>query len=136
MTLARKAGAIRDGQVLAPWLHQVAYRIAIRMKARVSRLPALLDTADREASGGGPDGTAACKELGLILHAEVDRLPKSYRALLVCCYLEGETNLEVARRLNCHVGTVKGRLFRAREMLRRRLRSAELDLEHVGDRAG
>jgi DNA-directed RNA polymerase specialized sigma24 family protein len=55
---------------------------------------------------------------------------------VVHCYLEGETNLEVARRLNCPVGTVKGRLFRAREMLRRRLSRTELDLEHAGDRAG
>jgi RNA polymerase sigma factor (sigma-70 family) len=135
MTLARKAGAIRDRSVLAPWLHEVACRIAIRMKAHVSRLPALLDTADRETSGGGPESTAAWEELGLLLHAEVDRLPKGYRSLVVHCYLEGETNLEVARRLNCPVGTVKGRLFRAREMLRRRLSRTELDLEHAGDRA-
>jgi RNA polymerase sigma factor (sigma-70 family) len=136
MMLARNAGTIRDRRVLAPWLHEVAHRIAIRMKARVSRLPALLDTADRETSGSGPESTAAWKEFGLLLHAEVDRLPKGYRALVVHCYLEGETNLEVARRLNCPVGTVKGRLFRAREMLRRRLSRTELDLEHVGDRAG
>ena len=132
MTLARKAGAIRDRRVLAYWLHEVAYRIAIRMKARVSRLPALTATAERQTSGGGPESTAAWKELGLLLHAEVDRLPESYRALVVHCYLEGETNREVARRLNCPVGTIKGRLFRAREMLRSRLSCTELDPDHVG----
>jgi RNA polymerase sigma factor (sigma-70 family) len=136
MTLARKAAAIRNRMVLAHWLHEVAYRVAIRMKARVSCLRAVAETPERETSGGGPESTAAAKELGLLLRAEVDRLPKRYRALVVHCYLDGETNLEVARRLNCPVGTVKGRLSRAREMLRRRLRCTELDLDHVGERAG
>jgi len=136
MTLARKAGTIRDRRVLAGWLHEVAHRIAIRMKARVSRFPALTETADPETSGGEPESAAAWKELGLLLHAEVDRLPKPYRTLVVHCYLEGETNQEVARRLNCPVGTIKGRLSRAREMLRTRLSCTELDPDYVGDRAG
>jgi RNA polymerase sigma factor (sigma-70 family) len=136
MSLARKAGMIRDRKMLAGWLHEVAYRNAIRMKASVSRFPALTKTADGESSGGEPERAAAWKELGLRLHAEVDRLPRSYRTLVVHCYLEGETNQEAARRLNCPVGTIKGRLFRAREMLRRRLSDIERDLDQVGDRAG
>jgi RNA polymerase sigma factor (sigma-70 family) len=136
MSLDRKAATIRDRKMLAGWLHEVAYRNAIRMKASVSRFPALTETGDRETSGGEPERAAAWKELGLRLHAEVDRLPQSYRALVVHCYLEGQTNQEVARRLDCPVGTIKGRLFRAREMLRRRLSGSGLDLDQVGDRAG
>jgi RNA polymerase sigma factor (sigma-70 family) len=136
MTLARKAGTIRDRTVLGGWLYEVAYRIAIRMRARVSRLPELTETADQETSGGEPESAAAWNELGLLLHAEVDRLPKSYRMLVVHCYLEGETNREVARRLNCPVGTIKGRLSRARKILRSRLRDTELNPDYVGDRAG
>ncbi len=132
MSLARKAGAIGDRRLLACWLHEVAYRIAaIRMKARVSRLPALTGTADRETSGGEAEIAAARKELGLLVHAEVDRLPKRYRSIVVHCYLEGETNQEVARRLNCPVGTIKGQLSRARELLRRRLSCTELDPDHT-----
>jgi RNA polymerase sigma factor (sigma-70 family) len=136
MTLARKAGTIRDRKALAPWLYEVAYRIAIRMKARVSRLPEFTGTADRETLGGEPESAAAWKELALLLHAEVDRLPKTYRALVVHCYLEGETNREAARRFNCPVGTIKARLSRAREMLRSRLNCTELNPDYVGDRAG
>ncbi len=136
MTLARKAGAIRDRRVLAHWLYEVAYRIAIRMRAGVCRLPALTGTVDGETLSGEAESAAAWSELGLLLHAEVDRLPQSYRELVVHCYLEGETNQQVARRLNCPVGTIKGRLSRAREMLRRRLICTELNPDHVGDRAG
>jgi RNA polymerase sigma factor (sigma-70 family) len=106
------------------------------MKARVSRLPTLTERADRETSGAKPESAAAWKELGLPLHAEVDCLPKRYRTLVLYCYLEGATNQAVARRLNCPVGTIKGRLSRAREMLRSRLSCTELDPDYVGDRAG
>jgi len=47
---------------------------------------------------------------------------------VVHCYLEGKTNREVARRFNCPVGTVKGQLSRAREMLRRRQSGTEMDV--------
>jgi RNA polymerase sigma factor (sigma-70 family) len=134
MSLARKAGTIRDRKLVASWLDEVAYRIAIRMRARVSRLHALTGTPDRATSGSEPEVAAARKELGLLVHAEVDRLPKRYRSIVVHCYLIGESNQEVARRMNCPVGTIKGQLSRAREMLRRRLSCAELVPDHVADR--
>jgi RNA polymerase sigma factor (sigma-70 family) len=134
MALARKAGTIKDRRTVACWLHEVAYRIAIRMKSRVSNVLGLTETADRETSGHEPEIAAARKELELVLHAEVNRLPTTYRALVEHCYLKGETNQEVARRLNCPVGTIKGRLSRARKMLRTRLNCTELDPDHAGDR--
>jgi len=65
--------------------------------------------------------TASGNELRPILHAEVDRLPERYRIPVILSYLEGKTNEEVAELLQWPVGTVKGRLSRARELLRARL---------------
>ncbi len=48
-------------------------------------------------------------------------LPEDLRTLVVCSYLEGKSNQELARYLGSPIGTVKGRLWRAREMLRERL---------------
>jgi hypothetical protein len=56
-----------------------------------------------------------------VLHAEVDRLPEKYRVPVILSYLEGKTNEEVAELLKWPVGTVKGRLSRARDLLRSRL---------------
>ena len=56
-----------------------------------------------------------------MLHDEVDRLPEKYRLPVILCYLEGKTNEEVAELLHWPVGTVKGRLSRARDLLRSRL---------------
>ena len=56
-----------------------------------------------------------------MLHDEVGRLPEKYRLPVILCYLEGKTNEEVAALLHWPVGTVKGRLSRARDLLRSRL---------------
>jgi len=65
--------------------------------------------------------TAAWNELRPVLHAEVNRLPEKYRLPVILSYLEGKTNEEVADLLHWPVGTVKGRLSRARDLLRSRL---------------
>ena len=64
---------------------------------------------------------AAWNELRPVLHDEVRRLPDKYRIPVILSYLEGKTNEEVAELLQWPVGTVKGRLSRARALLRSRL---------------
>ena len=61
-----------------------------------------------------------------ILDEELSRPPDHYRAVIVLCDLEGRTRKEVARQFGCPEGTVASRLSRAREMLAKRLISAEL----------
>jgi RNA polymerase sigma factor (sigma-70 family) len=90
---------------------------------------------DLKATAGGPEVAATRKELGLLLQAELDRLPERYRILVEQSYLKGETNRAVAQLLDCPLGTIKGQLFRARALLRRRLRSYALDPDGVGERA-
>lgn len=125
LVLARNAGTIRDRRVLARWLYEVAYRIAIRSKTRSTRRR----NQEKEAAamsavvaaGHSPESDPAWNELRPVLHEEVNRLPEKYRSAVVLCYLEGRTNEEAAEMLRWPVGTVKGRLSRAREMLRSRL---------------
>ena len=121
LVLAQKGSTIRNRNVLAGWLHEVAHRIAIKARVSVVRRR----TLERQAMAMSPapiepdkqDEAAAWNELRPVLHAEVDRLPEKYRLPVILCYLEGKTNEEVAELLHWPVGSVKGRLSRARDTL-------------------
>jgi RNA polymerase sigma factor (sigma-70 family) len=132
LTLVRRAGEIRDRQAVGGWLRQVATRNALGARARNARLRSLPVPARDEVSPGSAERDASRNELRLILLGELDRLPKKYRLPLVHCHLEGKTNGEVARLLGCPIGTVKGRLSRARAILRERLSNRGLDADHLG----
>jgi RNA polymerase sigma-70 factor (ECF subfamily) len=129
LSLARKAGTIRDRRVLAPWLHSVAYRIAARMREKAARRRAHVLSGE-EVSPGGGDVDPDRGELDRIVRAELDRLPENYRTAAVHCYLGGKTCAQAARILGRPVGTIKGQLARARALLRHRLRRHGQDLDH------
>jgi RNA polymerase sigma factor (sigma-70 family) len=118
LVLVRRAASIRRPQLLGNWLYGVAYRVAARARVQAARRRA------RETSEVEMIATDPCREgneWSPVLHQELNHLPEKYRAPMVLCYLQGKTNQEAARLLAWPVGTVKGRLTRARELLRRRL---------------
>jgi hypothetical protein len=72
-----------------------------------------ISTAPEELSFSLDEAEALC--------VEVDRLPERYRVPILLCYFEGLTQLEAARRTGWAIGTVSGRLARAKDLLARRL---------------
>src|SRR5579885_1991804 len=94
LVLARKAGSVRIRDSLAPWLHEVACRVALCARAadvrrrRHERRAA--ERADPSARAPGAD------DLGPLLHEEIGRLPERYRVPIVLCFLEGLTREQAA----------------------------------------
>lgn len=120
LILARKAGAVGWQDSVSPWLHGVAIRTARNARVaaeRRRRREEVVATMTRDAITTTPKTS----ELGPILDEEMDRLPAKYRQSLVLCYLEGHTNEEAARQMQCPAGTLKVHLMRARDLLRSRL---------------
>jgi RNA polymerase sigma factor (sigma-70 family) len=120
LVLARKAAAIRKRASLGCWLHGVAYRLALKVRAQTRKAAA---RPLWEAEGVSPDILAnlTWRELRTVLDEELNRLPEKYRAPLVLHYLEGQTQEEAAHQLGCSRSTLKRRLEYARELLRGRL---------------
>jgi RNA polymerase sigma factor (sigma-70 family) len=124
LILVRRAGAIRDGDLVGRWLHGVAHRVAVRARAQSARRFVHEQSTDEpvEPIGASPaSAVAERRELSAIVDEEVARLPSNLRAPVVLCYLEGMSHDEAARRLRWPVGTVRSRMARARDVLRRRL---------------
>lgn len=120
LALARRAHAVGRRGTVAGWLFRVARRTAARAARRIAAPPvAPTDRLDRLPApvvdaGLDPDAASA-------LYDELDRLPEKYRAPVLLCFLDGLTYTDAARRLGWPVGTVAGRVARAKDQLRRRL---------------
>jgi RNA polymerase sigma factor (sigma-70 family) len=125
LMLSRKGASIRNRNALSGWLHEVAHRIACRARAKKVRRTVLerqsMAMLRRAIQNDDPQETAILSELRPFLHEEVNRLPRKFAIPIILSYLEGKTNEEVAELLQWPIGTVKGRLSHARELLRRRL---------------
>lgn len=127
LVLMRKIEALRAPQSLAAFLHGIAYRIAHKARLTAQRQR----HQEARAEMRPPSDTFAAveqRELRAMLGEELERLPEKYRAPLVLCYLEGLSYRQAARQLGWRDGTVSGRLARAKELLRRRLRRRGLTL--------
>jgi len=79
------------------------------------------DVPDRAVAEDDPAEAATRREAHAAVRAGVEALPPEYRAVVGLRYFEGLEYGEIAEILQVPLGTVKIRLFRAREVLRRRL---------------
>lgn len=130
LVLVSKAAAIRSRTLLAGWLYRVAYRVAMRARIHTARRHHR-EVQGVETMAAESDTAEIDPQLRPILHEELNRLSDKYRAPLVLCYLQGKTHEEAAKQLACPIGTIKGRLARAREQLRPRLARRGVTLSAV-----
>src|SRR5262245_4297238 len=126
LILTQKATSLRRQQSLAAWLHRVALNVC-----RTARLQTARRLAHERQAASATSYVDEVRDWQPILHEEVDRLPEKYRTPVVFCYCEGKTHDEAARHLGWPLGTVKGRLSRARDLLRERLSRRGVTLSAV-----
>ena len=121
LTLARRAGSVRSGSTLGPWLHRVAYRGAV-VASKAAR-----QRRQREADAGSQLATSRAgspgiePDLAATVRAEVERLPEVNRLPVILCDLEGLTYREAADRLGWTEPALRNRLSQARGRLKARL---------------
>ncbi len=129
-TYARALGAsgqFRAGSNLRAWLYRILRNTFIDLQRHEhrARTEGGLDTVtDGEGAPPPPEGRPLDQERAVVgreLERALLTLAEEAR-MAVLLDLEGWTEIEIAEALDCAVGTVKSRLFRAREALRERLR--------------
>jgi RNA polymerase sigma factor (sigma-70 family) len=123
--LARKSGRIRWRESIASWLSAVAYRVAHKARGLVGHCQ---ESAFYGMVQSVPpvDTEALSNELRAVVDDEIQRLPKRLRDPVVLCYLEARTYEQAAQILGWRPSTLKGRLEKARNLLRSRLAGRDL----------
>lgn len=114
----------------APWFLRLATNLVLnlRQKARLRRTASLDAPLGEEGDGprqdppdlrgASPSEGASEAELREAIRAEIKNLPEKYAGVVVLHYLEGLSVKEISARLDVAEGTVKVRLYRARDRLR------------------
>lgn len=124
LRLHRYANRIDITLPLEPWLYRVtvnlSYTWIVRQRRRRVSLEAMVDFLMSPARSA-PDALAERAHIREEVQQAIQALSFNQRVVVVLYYLNGLSLEEIAETLDCPVGTVKSRLYYARENLRYRL---------------
>lgn len=117
------------------WLYRIAVNTAKKFLLELKHDPTvsesfLANDDDDETSrkknepiaDEGPESILAAKEIAAVVNAAMDDLPEDLRQAVTLREIEGLSYEEIATAMNCPVGTVRSRIFRAREAISARVR--------------
>ncbi len=121
--LYRSAAQYKERERLGPYLFRIATNLVVTEARRQKRWTLLLPRLQSSTRQSAPpaDAPVLADEIQRQVHAALERLPVKYRAPLVLFEIEEWSYEEIARALDIRSGTVKSRISRARELMRRQL---------------
>jgi RNA polymerase sigma-70 factor (ECF subfamily) len=125
------------------WLYRIAVNTAKKALVDLKRDPLVTEAAlsvgddEDETSRRGlepsdvatPDALLASKEIAAAVNSAIEALSEDLRQAITLREIEGLSYEEIADVMNCPIGTVRSRIFRAREAIAQRLRPL-LDTRH------
>jgi RNA polymerase sigma-70 factor (ECF subfamily) len=124
------------------WLYRIALNTARNWQAASFRRPATVtplenedgetfDQIDGLSDHSTPESLMASRQVAQAVNEAIDELPDDLRAAIVLREIEGMSYEEIASTMQCPIGTVRSRIYRAREAIAARLRPVmERDSEH------
>lgn len=118
------------------WLYRIAVNTAKKALVELKRDPLLLESSrtsgddDDETyrveneltDGETPEAVLASREIAEAVNKAIDALSEDLRQAITLREIEGLSYDEIADVMNCPIGTVRSRIFRAREAIAERLR--------------
>lgn len=115
------------------WLYRIAINTAKNhLVAQSRRAPTttetevedaeIFDDADGLRDVNTPDAVLMSRQVGAAVNRAIEKLPEDLRTAIVLRELEGLSYEEIAESMNCPIGTVRSRIFRAREAIANELR--------------
>lgn len=113
------------------WLYRIAVNTAKKFLLDLKRDPTVSenafksdDDADETSWSGNepttdetPESVLAAKEIAAAVNAALEALPEDLRQALTLREIEGLSYEDISEAMNCPIGTVRSRIFRAREAI-------------------
>jgi RNA polymerase sigma-70 factor (ECF subfamily) len=123
LRLARNGSAVTDGESTRRWLFVVARNLCLdRLRRHARRRETLTEDVDRlGALERNPAEAAAGRERAACIAAAIAELTPELREAIILREYEAMNYEQIADVTGCPLGTIKSRIARAREALRRRL---------------
>ena len=126
----------RGDSAFYTWLYRIAVNTAKKALMDMKRDPLVseasmrLDDDGEEISraeneltdGETPEALLASKEIAAAVNAAIEALSEDLRQAITLREIEGLSYEEISEIMNCPIGTVRSRIFRAREAIATRLR--------------
>lgn len=122
----------RGDSAFYTWLYRIAINTAKNhlVAARRRPLDYDLDPQDpdqydmqgRLSDGDTPEGLVLSEEIKETVNRAIQNLPEDLRTAIILREVEGMSYEEIAQTMECPVGTVRSRIFRAREAIDKKLR--------------
>jgi len=132
----------RGDSAFYTWLYRIALNTARNWQAASFRRPATVaplenedgetfDQIDGLSDHSTPESLMASRQVAQAVNEAIDDLPDDLRTAIVLRAIEGMSYEEIASVMQCPIGTVRSRIYRAREAIAARLRPVmERDSEH------
>ncbi len=119
MVVWQTAGSFRGTSKLSTWIFAIAYRKALKARARWPEPVEDEPFDSRVSSDPGPDQHLHHRRLHDALVAAMNELSTEHRSVVDLTYFHCMGYREIAEIMNCPVDTVKTRMFHARRRLKR-----------------
>ena len=120
----RSLNNFRGESAFYTWLYRIAINTCknhIMAKAKESKDVSIDDDGAREFSVlhdlSTPDGEAGAEQLQAAIFSAIELLPDDLKSALILRELEGMSYDAIAEKMSCPIGTVRSRIFRARDHL-------------------
>lgn len=136
----RAVGNFRGDSQFYTWLYRIAVNTAKNHLVAMKRRPPTADIAAEDAEhhvGAGrlhdhdtPEHQLLRQEIEQTVSDTVAALPEDLRQAITLREVDGRSYEEIAQMMQCPIGTVRSRIFRAREAIDRQLRPL-MDNERV-----
>jgi RNA polymerase sigma-70 factor (ECF subfamily) len=119
MVVWQRPDSFHGGSKLSTWIFAIAYRKAMKALGRFDDPREDPEGPERASEAQGPEEDTAVFRRRDLLSRAMDELSPAHRAVVDLTYYHELDYNEIARILDCPVGTVKTRMFHARRQLRR-----------------